>query len=245
MRRTADLADLTWPSVPENALLVLPVGSCEQHGPHLPVRTDALVAEAVVRRLAAAVADLGEPAPLLAPTLGYGASGEHAGFPGTLSIGTEVLRTVLIELGRSARSWAGRLLVVNGHGGNASAVAEAVARLRYEGDDAAWLPCVVPGGDAHAGRTETSLLLALRPDAVDIERAEPGNTRPITELLDVLRRDGVTGVSANGVLGDPTGATAEEGEMILTGLVDRAVAAVRAWTPAPDGRLTTVSVGAR
>jgi creatinine amidohydrolase len=223
--------------VPNGALLVLPVGSCEQHGPHLPFASDALIAEAVAVRLVAGLRISGAPTPVLAPTVGYGASGEHAGFPGTLSIGTEVLRAVLIELGRSARSWAGRLLVVNGHGGNARAVAEAVARLRYEGDDAAWLPCAVPGGDAHAGRTETSLLLALRPDAVDIDRAEAGDTRPVAELLDVLRRDGVAGVSSNGVLGDPTGASAAEGEQILEGLVTRALAAAQAWAPGADGRL--------
>jgi creatinine amidohydrolase len=231
------LADLTWPSVPSGALLLLPVGSCEQHGPHLPLASDALIAEAVAVRLVAGLRIPRAPAPILAPTVSYGASGEHAGFPGTLSIGTEVLRAVLIELGRSARSWAGRLLVVNGHGGNARAVAAAVARLRYEGDDAAWLPCAVPGGDAHAGRTETSLLLALRPGVVEIDRAEAGDTRPVAELLDVLRRDGVAGVSTNGVLGDPAGASAVEGEQILQGMVERALVGVRAWTPGADGRL--------
>ncbi len=232
------LADLAWPDVPDGALLVLPVGSCEQHGPHLPLRTDALVAEQVARRVVAELTDDGGgPAALLAPTLAYGASGEHAGFAGTLSIGNEVLRTVLIELGRSARSWAGRVLVVNGHGGNATAVADAVSRLRYEGDDAAWLPCAVPGGDAHAGRTETSLLLALRPEVVDLDQARAGDTRPIGELLDDLRRTGVAGVSPNGVLGDPTRATAAEGQRILAGLVARATGAVRAWAPGADGRL--------
>jgi creatinine amidohydrolase len=239
------LADLAWPMVPGGALLVLPVGSCEQHGPHLPVRTDALVAEEVARRLVTVLTDAGGgDAALLAPTLAYGASGEHAGFPGTLSIGTEVLRAVLVELGRSARSWAGRVLVLNGHGGNATAVSEAVGRLRYEGDDAAWLPCAVPGGDAHAGRTETSLLLALRPEVVDLEQARAGDTRPIGELLEDLRRTGVAGVSPNGVLGDPTGATAAEGRQILDGLVTRARAAVRAWAPAADGRLA-VPAGTR
>jgi creatinine amidohydrolase len=144
---------------------------------------------------------------------------------------------VLVELGRSAREWVGRLLVVNGHGGNAPAVAAAVRRLRYEGDDAAWLPCSVPGGDAHAGRTETSLMLALDPDAVALPRAVAGDPRPVASILDELRRSGVAGVSPTGVLGDPAGADAEEGARMLDGMVRAATAAARRWDVRDDGRL--------
>ena len=159
----------------------MPVGSLEQHGPHLPLDTDTRIAAAVARRAAA-----GDPALLVAPPLAYGASGEHEGFPGTLSIGHEALRVVLVELGRSAARWATRLVFVNGHGGNLPTVPEAVIQLRAEGRDAAWFGCVVPGGDAHAGRTETSILLALDPAVVRMAAAAAGNTAPLRELLPAL-----------------------------------------------------------
>jgi creatinine amidohydrolase len=213
--------------------LLVPVGSLEQHGPHLPLDTDARVAAAVAGR--AAGRDL---AVLVAPPLAYGASGEHEGFPGTLSIGHDALRAVLVELGRSASRWAPRLVFVNGHGGNIPTVPDAVAQLRREGRDAAWWPCVPPTGDAHAGRTETSIMLALDPAAVRRDAAEPGATAPLAELLPALRAGGVAAVSPNGVLGDPTGATAEEGERLLREMVERLRVGVARWRPDPAGRLT-------
>ncbi len=89
---------------------------------------------------------------------------------------------------------------------------------------------VTPGGDAHAGRTETSLLLAIDPAAVRLDLAEPGRTEPIATLLPRLRAEGVRPVSSNGVLGDPTGANAEEGSALLDDLVrDLAATVTRHW----------------
>ncbi len=227
-----DLRTARSPALPSLPTVVVPLGSVEQHGPHLPLGTDTTVACTVAER---AVDVLGDP--LLAPALAYGASGEHEGFPGTISIGTEALTGLLVEYGRSAGRWAGRLLVVNGHGGNLEALRGAVLLLRHEGRDVAWFPCVVPGGDAHAGRTETSLLLHVEPGTVREDLAEPGETIPIGRLLPRLRAEGVAGVSPNGVLGDPTGASAEEGAAMLGSMVDRLVAAVRAWQVDPAGRL--------
>jgi len=99
---------------------------------------------------------------------------------------------------------------------------QAVRLLRYEGRDAAWFPCAA-GGDAHAGRTETSLMLALDPARVDLELAEPGCTEDIAALMPRLRREGVRAVSPNGILGDPAGASAAEGRELL----DRATAELR------------------
>lgn len=226
------LGDSTWPEV-RAATVLVPLGAFEQHGPHLPLDTDARIAEVVARR--AAVDDAGL---LVAPPLVYGASGEHEGFPGTLSIGHEALRAVLVELGRSASRWASRLVFVNGHGGNFPTVPDAVAQLRDEGRDAAWSPCVVAGGDAHAGRTETSILLALDPAAVRLEAAEPGATAPLAELLPDLRAGGVAAVSPNGVLGDPTGATAQEGEHLLAEMTEALRAGLNRWHPDRTGRLT-------
>jgi creatinine amidohydrolase len=225
-----DLAGAVWPELPERPLLVVPLGSVEQHGHHLPLGTDTAVAAAVV-----SAADLGGA--LVAPAIPYGASGEHEGFPGTVSIGTEALTTLLVEYGRSACRWAGRLLVVNGHGGNLDALRRAVPLLRTEGRDAAWFPCAVPGGDAHAGRTETALLLHVEPDAVRTDRSVAGVTTPVGELLPRLRAEGVRGVSPTGVLGDPAGATAEVGARLLGDLAARLTAALPGWVVGDDGRL--------
>jgi mycofactocin precursor peptide peptidase len=230
--QSSRLADATWPDAEGRPLVVVPLGSVEQHGRHLPLATDTVVATAVA---GAAVPRL--PGALLAPALAYGASGEHEGFPGTISIGTAALTALLVEYGRSAGRWAGRLLVVNGHGGNLEALRDAVPLLRYEGRDVAWFPCAVPGGDAHAGRSETSMMLHVEPDGVREALAAPGETAPLAELLPRLRAEGVRGVSPDGVLGDPTGASAAEGQAQLDGLCDRLVAAATGWSVDDTGRL--------
>ena len=227
-----NLGDRVWPEV-RAATVLVPLGALEQHGPHLPLDTDARVATAVARQAAAS-----DDALLVAPPLAYGASGEHEGFPGTLSIGHEALRAVLVELGRSAFRWASRLVFVNGHGGNLPTAPDAAAQLRAEGRDAAWWPCAPAAGDAHAGRTETSMLLALDPAAVRPDAAEPGATAPLSELLPALRAGGVAAVSPNGVLGDPTGATAAEGEQLLRELSADLRARIARWQPDRTGRLT-------
>ena len=226
------LAGSVWPDLPDAPTLVVPLGSVEQHGHHLPLGTDTSVACAAAE---AAVGSL--DGVLLAPALAYGASGEHEGFPGTVSIGTPALTGLLVEYGRSAGRWAGRVLIVNGHGGNLDALRSAVPLLRSEGRDVAWFPCGIPGGDAHAGRTETSLMLHVEPEWVVGERAAAGVTTPIGALLSRLRAEGVRAVSPTGVLGDPTGATAREGASLLAGLVDRLVVAASAWNVDPTGRL--------
>lgn len=219
-----DLADVTWPDVDAAAVLAVPVGSTEQHGPHLPLSTDTDVALALCRRLAAA-----RPGVAVAPALPYGSSGEHEGFPGTLSIGQDAVELLLVELVRSATRTFDRVLLVSAHGGNAAPVARAVARLRAESRDVlAWTPWL-PEGDAHAGRTETSLQLALDPARVRLDRAAPGNPRPIAELLPALRTSGVKAVSPNGVLGDPAGASATEGAALLDALAADLLASVTAW----------------
>lgn len=233
------LADLTWPDLDGvRPVLVVPLGSVEQHGPHLPVDTDTRIAAEVARRAVEAVAPTSsDGAPVLGPALPYGASGEREDFPGTVSIGQEALRTALIELGRSASRWAARLAIVNGHGGNVQPLAAAVQRLRHEGRDAAWFPCAFPGADAHAGATETSVVLSLDPGAVRRTRIEPGNTAPIGEIMDTLTREGVAAVTPNGVLGDPTGARAEHGERLVAGLAADLAAALSRWNVDEAGRL--------
>jgi mycofactocin precursor peptide peptidase len=224
------LAHATWPQVEATAgrdLLAVPLGSTEQHGPHLPLDTDTCIADALARGLAAARPDV-----VVAPSLSYGASGEHAAFPGTLLIGHGVLADVLTEIVRSARGSFRGVVLVCAHGGNHDAIAAARTRSSEEGDDVLAWTARVAGGDAHAGRTETSLMLALDPDAVRRDLAEAGCTESLDLLLPRLRSVGVRPVSSNGVLGDPAGASAEEGRLLLGALVEDLVAAVSShWPP--------------
>jgi creatinine amidohydrolase len=215
-----DLGEATWPDVDHtNVVVVVPVGSCEQHGPHLPLATDAIIAEALARDLATR-----RPGCLIAPTVAITASGEHQGFPGTLSIGTEAMYQVVVELVRSA-DWAQAVVLVNGHGGNAAAVDRAVEQLETEGRRVlAWWPRVADG-DPHAGHTETSLMLAVRPDLVRLERAVPG---PIPSTADLVR-SGVWALSASGVLGDPLDASAEHGAELFGLLADDLARLVDEW----------------
>jgi creatinine amidohydrolase len=197
------------------------MGSVEQHGPHLPLDTDTQIAVAVASGAAAARKGV-----VVAPAIAFGSSGEHAGFAGTLSVGTGALCEVLVELGRDAtRDW-DALLFVNAHGGNGSPVSRAVERLRAEGRRCAAFPVSVASGDAHAGATETALLLHLDPNAVRLDALEPGETQPVQELMDRLRCGGVRSVSPNGVLGDPRGATAAQGRRLLDELIAGCAAAV-------------------
>jgi mycofactocin system creatininase family protein len=218
--------------------LVVPVGSTEQHGPHLPLDTDTRIATAIARALAGRLTDRNESNWVLAPAIGYGASGEHEGFPGTVSIGTSALRLLLVEFGRSASRWASRLVFANGHGGNVEALAAAAALLRYEGRDVGWCSCTVENADAHAGHTETSVLLHISPSDVCIDERLPGNRAPLADLMPQMRVGGVAAVSEVGVLGDPTTATADEGARIFADMVDGCLRRITRWAPDRDGMLT-------
>lgn len=207
------------------SILLVPLGSTEQHGPHLPLDTDTRIAVAWAERLADRNGDF-----VVAPAIAYGSSGEHQDFPGTLSIGQDALESVLIELIRSASRSFAAVVLVCGHAGNVEPVRRSVGRMSEEGHRLTalfphWSPddARLPPLDAHAGRVETSLLMHLAPELVRIERAEPGAIAPIGKLLERLRTGGVASVSANGVLGDPTGANAVEGRLLLDDLVERSL----------------------
>ncbi|WP_370962193.1 mycofactocin biosynthesis peptidyl-dipeptidase MftE [Amycolatopsis sp. cg9] len=221
------LADLSWPDAAARAaagaILAVPVGATEQHGPHLPLTTDTDIALALCDRLAEARPDV-----VVAPAVPYGSSGEHAGFAGTLSIGQEATEVLLVELGRSAAETFGRLLFVSAHGGNTGPVTRAAARLRAESRDVSVFRPHWPG-EPHAGRAETALQLAMRPRSVRMDRAVAGDRRPIGELLPLLREGGVRAVTATGVLGDPAPATAAEGAQLLSELTAALVSHVDGW----------------
>jgi mycofactocin precursor peptide peptidase len=237
------LASAHWPDIEAGArrVLVVPVGSLEQHGAHLPLDTDTRIAVAVAQRACAGKDGVG-----LAPAIAIGASGEHADFPGTLSVGHVALSTLLVELGRHASLHWPTMLLVNGHGGNTGAIGDALGKLRAEGRDchvwhAGVRPSMLAGAgagtglvpDAHAGRVETSLMLALAPGGVRLDAAVPGETRPLSQIMSDLRTSGVRRVSPNGVLGDPAGASAAEGESLLALLVADLAALLSRLTDAP------------
>jgi creatinine amidohydrolase len=221
------LADLAWPDVAERAaagaVLAVPLGATEQHGPHLPLSTDTDIAVVLCRRLASARPDV-----LVAPAVAYGSSGEHDGFAGTLSIGQAVVEQLVLELGRSATKTFRHVLFVSAHGGNAQPVARAVEQLRSRSRDVAVFQPTWEG-DAHAGRHETALQLAVDPGRVRMDRAVVGNTRPLATLIAQLRLDGVRAVSASGVLGDPTTATESDGAALLDDLAAELIRYVATW----------------
>jgi len=221
------LADLAWPEVAERAaagaLLAVPLGSTEQHGPHLPLSTDTDIALGLCRRLASARPDV-----LIAPAVAYGSSGEHDGFAGTLSIGQDAIGHLVLELGRSATKTFQHVLFVSAHGGNAQPVTRAVAELRSRSRDVTvfqprW------DGDPHAGRPETALQLALDPGRVRMDRAVAGELRPLRTLMPQLSLHGVRAVSDTGILGDPTTATAADGTALLDDLAADLIRHVAAW----------------
>jgi creatinine amidohydrolase len=162
----------------------------------------------------------------VAPALPFSASGEHDGFPGLLSLGTEVTVAVLQELVRSARATWRHVLLVSGHGGNLEALTRVTERARYEGDDVvAWVPRD-PGGDAHAGRSETSVMLHLHPELVGLAEAEPALPSDWTARV---VNGGVIAVSASGVLGDPSQSSPATGRELWQRWYQELADVVTAW----------------
>jgi len=220
------LAQLAWPDANDcgsATVLAVPVGATEQHGPHLPLTTDTEIAVGLADGLSRR-----RPHVVVAPAIAYGSSGEHSGFAGTLSIGQEAIELLLVELGRSASVTFRRALLISTHGGNVQPVRRALRRLREEGRDVrAFFPTW--SHDLHAGRAETSLMLALAPARVQLRRAAPGVTAPLGELLPRLVAAGVREVSPNGVIGDPAGASADEGRTLLRRGIEQLVGVVDDW----------------
>ncbi|MGH2876503.1 MAG: mycofactocin biosynthesis peptidyl-dipeptidase MftE [Solirubrobacteraceae bacterium] len=208
------LGRCTWPQLERAAAsrLLIPLGATEQHGPQLPLETDTIIATAIADVAAAERADV-----VVAPALPYGASGEHADFAGTLSLGRAALEEALVELVRSADAFDG-VVIMSWHGGNAEPVSRAVARSRRDGRHVFYWCPRVEGGDAHAGRVETSLMLAIAPELVGDARPV-GATEPLEALMPALRERGVRAVSGSGVLGDARAASAREGRELLMALV--------------------------
>ncbi|MDX1643354.1 MAG: creatininase family protein [Thermoanaerobaculia bacterium] len=236
------LGELSWPRartrLRETDTALLPVGATEQHGPHLPLDTDSWDADYLCRRVAERCS---RPRPLVLPLVPYGVSYHHDDFAGTLSISPETLAQLVYEIGMAvARQGISKLVIVNGHGGNAPTLALAAQRINR---DANIFTCVDTGetsdrdveelvdtpNDAHAGEIETSTTLATRPHLVDLDRAPRDGLRFSSEYLEFSSDYAVPWfaethkLSASGVLGDPTRATAEKGQLIWGVMIDHLV----------------------
>ena len=220
-------------------IALLPVGALEQHGPHLPLTTDTVLADGVARRIAARTSGL------LLPPIAYGDAWSAEGWAGTISISPATLLAAIVDIGRGLkRGGFSGLVTINGHFGNREPVTGAAGVLIEEGlpvlaldypglEEAAAEFCVsTPAGPGfyHADEVETSMMLALAPDTVRMDRAVaeyptfPADfgTRPMQ----------LSAFNSSGVFGDPRGATAETGEKIIGRIVTESVALITRWLEA-------------
>jgi len=241
VNRVRYFPDLTGPQVAEllteRSILVQPLGAIEQHGPHLPLSTDSVVATAVAE---GAIAEVGDELDVwLLPTLEYTKSNEHAWSAGTVWLSATTLMAVLDDLGRCvATTPAKRLVFLNGHGGNSALLNVANRELRLAHGLMTFVthPGVPPdqggtssadelGMGVHGGNDETSLMLHLAPHLVNMDLAE----RRVPEALAVnqyVRFGGRVSFGwmsndffPDGYIGDPTAATAELGKQLFDGAV--------------------------
>lgn len=232
--------------------VMIPLGALEQHGPHLPLDTDALIAEAVADRAARRAGEC-----VVSPCIPVGASSHHLAFPGTASLSDKTLRSVLVEviqtlLGHGFRG----AYLVTGHAGNVGAMAAVMAEL-----DPADRSRVVSFDDwpaqreavhqvaearlnmdrelvgTHGGHFETSIMLAIAPDRVDMASAVAGHIGPAASASAKLRSEGMASLSPVGVIGDPRGATADAGELYLDALVSLVVEGIEAHRSRPKQRV--------
>jgi len=244
-RNSVLLEEQTWPEV-ETALedgvrtAIVAVGSIEQHGPHLPLRMDTLAGDELSRRIAERLGDA-----FAAPTIRPGCSGHHMDFPGTITIPAETLMETIRGYCRSLDAHGfEHVVLVPTHGGNfapTNTVAPEIAReidanvialadldeymgLLNEGLDAADVEYDEPV--SHAGATETSVVLAAEADLVRTDEYEPGHEGEVSTAR--LLSDGFAAVTENGVLGNPTHATAEAGEEALALIAEEYAAQIRA-----------------
>jgi len=239
----------------EESILVLPTGAIEHHGPHLPLATDFLMADLIARAIVERAAAAGRDAWLL-PALAYTKSDEHEWAPGTMWLTWDTLMQTVVDIGRSVAATPAKTIVFfNGHGGNVALLQVALRELRRRFGLRTFLMGIgIPAGDGvdgpdehgfgiHGGHGETSVLMHLRPDLVDVRLAE----RWVPEHLAVFEQIKFTGGAVSfgwlsndfgpsGVVGDPTAATADWGKTLVDRAVANGVAAlaeIAAFSPEP------------
>lgn len=233
-------ARMRWPEVPaavaENPVALLPFGAIEEHGPHMVVGADWLAAERLARRIAER-ANL-----LLLPALPYGQVWSLGRFPGSISISDETLIQLVMEIGAGLkRNNVRGLILLSGHLGNVSALKKASRKLLedavmpsislfYPGLEHASKVAKTPRSHPtliHSDEIETSLLLALAPEAVDMSLAvsEYPEYPPDFDYSPLYWDE----VSQSGVFGDSRAATAEEGEAIIQSVVEESLRIIKSW----------------
>ena len=236
-----ELETLTWPELREEIergrdTIVVAFGAVEQHGHHLPFGTDAIFGDELSRLLAERLDAF------RAPTVRIGCSRHHLAFPGTMSIEEETFRRMVEDL---VRGWAQhrfrRIVIVPTHGGNFMPLGTALERLgpiegvrvigisdlglliRATLGTGAELGVPAPEGGIHGGEWETSMMLALRPELVKMDRAVPGYTGDVETAIPKFLAEGVDALTDVGVIGDPRNASAEHGRIYIERLLDMIV----------------------
>ena len=235
----------------DGSVLIVPIGSIEQHGHHLPVATDTILVDAVVSRTGEHLVESDDVPFLVTPTLWTGFSPHHMDFGGTLTAPFQTLLTVLTDVIESGlENGFDSVLIVNGHGGNTSLISAATSEVGSDAPGQEILSCTYfelavsfvdevrdsdVGGIAHGGEFETSLMLHLRPDLVREDQAnvtyrdEPYShaSREMFDSGTLLPYRSFAEMSETGELGDPTLATAEKGEKLLASLVAELATIIR------------------
>jgi creatinine amidohydrolase len=250
--RPLEYGRLTWPevsrAVQEDRVPIVPIGTLEDHGPHLPIDTDVTLVTAICRGAAEQLSDQ----TVLLPPIAHGYSPHHMDFPGTITIGWDTFCRYCTDVATSlVRHGFKRVLLVNGHGSNQNLV-EMAARLTMvaepeslvaaafylSGSDSARTIADARessrGGMAHACELETSLYLHLDPEAVDMSKAVDERGYPSSEHSWIDWTDGPlklmpwwSSFSESGVQGDATRATAEKGKLLFDAAVEEIVSFVR------------------
>jgi creatinine amidohydrolase len=235
-----NLFEMTRPEV-EQAIaagadtVVVPLGSTEQHGLHLPLGTDAILGAAMGDRVARALGNA-----LLAPAITIGCSEHHMDFAGSLTLSKETFSAVVADVCRSlAHHGFGHIALIPTHGGNFAPLAKAVKAIRPElsgtnliayTDLMGFMDEIFRVGKAlevtpeqaggHSGEFETSLMLSVRPDLVAMDKAQPGYVGDQFSIAALVFEKGFRAATENGVLGDPSDASAANGEVYLAALTD-------------------------
>lgn len=229
----------TWPEIQAawtaGKIALLPIGAHEEHGPHCPLSTDTVMAEGFARRLADALDAV------LLPAIPYGETWSTSGFPGTISLSPKTVKRIILDIGTSLKDQGAKaLIIVNGHFGNRAPIELACRKLKY----VIQLPVLAldyPGLEKlageictskpaapsfyHADEVETSIMLALMLQSVQMDKAAP-------EYPDFPATFGSEPILLNtfcksGVFGDPRAATAEKGERLLQGLTQRSLVLIQ------------------
>jgi creatinine amidohydrolase len=239
-------SSMTWPEIgrvaTEDRVVVIPIGTLEDHGPHLPIDTDVKIIDAIC----AGACERMRASTILMPAVTHGYSPHHADFPGSINIRWNIFVEHLLDITRSLVSHGfRRFILANGHGSNGPLVNMA-ARLTIveqphtiacdygylrtaSGRDAiaSIRESEFPGGMAHACELETSIYLHLEPDAVQVDKAEKDISYPMSDYFYYDWTDGPgsmmeywSTLSRTGTMGDPTVASAEKGAILLDAAID-------------------------